>query len=271
MSHRRLFSLVLVVVLLGALVASAQAASTISGSGTLGPGAGVMSARLWRDGFASGCGAGGKAFPGTLSGDNYYQVFGPYGAVEAGCVTINFDLGTCLSTNSAHAVAYLDGFDPGNLAEGYLGDVGSSVSQPFSFYVPGGHSFYIVVNSNFGLADPTLPCTFSFTSGPLAFKPGPDMVPIPEHAVVGLVLADTPVYARPEAGAATDTIIVADKTLWVFGVDSSGQYYQVMMAGKFFWLPVSAMGPNPDAVWNSRPLPTVVVSEVASEGATPSD
>ena len=38
MSHRRLFSLVLVIVLLGALVASAQADSTISGSGTLGPG-----------------------------------------------------------------------------------------------------------------------------------------------------------------------------------------------------------------------------------------
>lgn len=271
MSHRRLFSLVLVIVLLGALVASAQADSTISGSGTLGPGAGVMSARLWRDGFASGCGVGGKAFPGTMSRDSYYRVFGPYGAVEAGCVTINFDLGTCAPTFSAHAIAYLDGFNPGNLAEGYLGDVGNSVSQPFSFYVPGGHSFYIVVHSNFGLADPTLPCTFSFTSGPVAFQPGPDMVPIPEHAVVGLVLADTPVYARPEASAATDTIIVAGKTLWVFGVDSSGQFYQVMMAGKFFWLPVSAMGPNPDAVWNSRPLPTVEVTGVASEGATPSD
>ncbi|MBP8972715.1 MAG: hypothetical protein KBH93_02475 [Anaerolineae bacterium] len=265
MSHRRLFLLVVVVALFGALVASAQADSTISGSGTLGPGAGVMSARLFRDGVPSGCGAGSKAFPGTLAGDNYYLVFGPYGAVDASCVTINFDTGTC--AYSAHAMAYLDGFNPGNLAEGYLGDVGSSLSQPFSFNIPGGHSFYIVVQSNFGLADVGLPCTFSFTSGPVAFRPGPDMVPIPEHAVVGLVLADTPVYARPAAGEATSTIITAGKTLWVFGVDGTGQFYQVMLSGRFFWLPVSAMGPNPDAMWNSRPLPTVVVTggETASD------
>jgi hypothetical protein len=32
-----------------------------------------------------------------------------------------------------------------------------------------------------------------------------------------------------------------------------------MMAGKFFWVPVQTMGPNPDEVWKSRPLPTVVI------------
>lgn len=267
MSHRRLFLLVLIVALFGALAASAQADSTISGSGTLGPGAGVMPNRLFRNGVASDCAAGNKAFPGTFAGDNYYVVFGPYTGVSAGCVTINFDMGTCLSSYSAHAMAYLDGFNPGDLSEGYLGDVGSSVSQPFSFNIPDGRAFYIVVQSNSGLADPALPCLFSFVSGPLAYKPGPDMVPIPDYAVVGQVLADTPVYARPAAGEATSIIITAGKTLWVFGVDSSGQFYQVMLSGRFFWLPVSAMGPNPDAVWNSKPLPTVVVTE----GGTASD
>ena len=48
-------------------------------------------------------------------------------------------------------------------------------------------------------------------------------------------------------------------TLWVYGVDASGSYYKVMLAGKFFWVPVNAMGPNYDDVWNGTPLPTGAV------------
>lgn len=90
--------------------------------------------------------------------------------------------------------------------------------------------------------------------------PGADLVPIPDTAVVGSFVQTTPAYYAPQSSAATDTVMEAGKTAWVYGVDASGQYYKVMLAGKFFWVPVSSMGPNYDEVWNGTPLPTTVVS-----------
>jgi hypothetical protein len=90
--------------------------------------------------------------------------------------------------------------------------------------------------------------------------PGPDMVDIPSTAVVGAFVVTTPIYFAPQADAATTTVMEAGKTLWVYGVDASGKFYKVMMSGKFFWVPVSTMGPNYDAVWQGHPLPTDVVS-----------
>jgi hypothetical protein len=91
-------------------------------------------------------------------------------------------------------------------------------------------------------------------------QPGPDMVPIPSTAVVGAFVATTPIYFAPQADAATTILMEAGKTAWVYGVDASGGFYKVMLAGKFFWVPVKTMGPNYDAVWNGKPLPTDVVS-----------
>lgn len=83
--------------------------------------------------------------------------------------------------------------------------------------------------------------------------PGPDMVDLPTGSVVGAVVADTPVYFAPEAGAATDIIIEAGKTLWV--IERVDGFYKVVLSGKFFYLPVGSMGPNYDEVWNGTPLP----------------
>jgi hypothetical protein len=91
--------------------------------------------------------------------------------------------------------------------------------------------------------------------------PGPDMVYIPPEAVVGTFLADTPVYFAPRADTATNTVIEAGKTMWVYGVDESGAFYKVMLSGKFFWVPVSSMGPTYDEVWNGSPLPAVVAED----------
>lgn len=71
--------------------------------------------------------------------------------------------------------------------------------------------------------------------------PGPDMVPIPENAVVGAVLTDTPVYYAPHADAATGIMIEAGKTLWVYGMDANRAFYMVMLSGKLFWLPVTTL------------------------------
>jgi len=89
--------------------------------------------------------------------------------------------------------------------------------------------------------------------------PGPDMVVIPATAAVGTFVAETPCYGSPDPGAATSIIIPAGKTAWVFGVDDGGDFYLVMLAGKFFWVPVATMGPNYDALWGGRPLPFEVV------------
>jgi len=88
---------------------------------------------------------------------------------------------------------------------------------------------------------------------------GADMVPIPSQAVVGSFVTTTPVYGSPDPNAASTTVMEAGKTAWVYGVDASGQFYKVMLAGKFFWVPVNTMGPNYDEVWNGTPLPTTVV------------
>ena len=88
---------------------------------------------------------------------------------------------------------------------------------------------------------------------------GPDMVPLPPQAVVGAVKTDTATYWAPSADAVTGTTLSAGKTVWVLGVDASGQYYKIVLAGKYLWVPKAALGPNYDAVWGGTPLPTTVV------------
>lgn len=89
--------------------------------------------------------------------------------------------------------------------------------------------------------------------------PGPDLVELPSGSVVGAFVTTTPAYYAPRANAETDTVIEAAKTLWVLGVDASGNYYKVVLAGTYLWVPVETMGPNYDEVWNGTPLPTNVV------------
>lgn len=88
---------------------------------------------------------------------------------------------------------------------------------------------------------------------------GPDMVPLPPQAVVGAVKTDTPTYWAPSADAETGVTLSAGKTVWVLGVDASNQYYKIVLAGTYLWVPKAALGPNYDAVWNGAPLPTTVV------------
>lgn len=89
--------------------------------------------------------------------------------------------------------------------------------------------------------------------------PGSDMVTLPDTAVSGKFVSTTALYWAPKPGAVTDAVMKAGQTLWVLGVDSTGQYYQVVLSGKYLWVPVWTMAPNPDQVWLSHPLPTTVV------------
>ncbi len=160
--------------------------------------------------------------------------------------------------NSGDAqVNCLSGDDDGS------GGIGTS---DFNYTLTAG-TIYVLVTTGFGNGDygpfeNKIEGPGTITLGTQAAAPdvpGEDMVYIPPEAVVGMFLADTPVYYAPQADAVTTIVMEAGKTVWVYGVDSSGQYYQAMIAGHFFWVPVSTMGPNPDTVWNNTPLPQVVI------------
>jgi len=138
---------------------------TITVTGQLDPTSSpTQTGRIFRDGFASTC--SGKAYPGILGTGTtyYYESFGAYdnyGSQDA-CVVVSFDpniAGGC-ATN-AHAIAYLDSYDPNDQGLNYLGDVGSSVTQPFSFTVPAGGRFLVVVENT----QESLPaaCSFEFS------------------------------------------------------------------------------------------------------------
>lgn len=81
---------------------------------------------------------------------------------------------------------------------------------------------------------------------------------IPGHAVGGRFLADAQAYWAPDR-AIPGVTIAAGKSARVLGMDASGRYYQIIWGCQKLWVPVHAMGPNFDSVWNGAPLPTVVV------------
>ncbi len=86
------------------------------------------------------------------------------------------------------------------------------------------------------------------------------MLALPPNAVVGQVLATTTAYWAPGEITNPPVVLEAGKTAWVLGQDESGEYYQIAFACSYLWVPVEAMGPNPDAVWNNTPLPTDTVN-----------
>jgi hypothetical protein len=115
--------------------------------------------RLFRDGVASQCSIPPKSFPGTVSEQNIYKTYRytNIGNLDA-CVTVKFDVGTCGEGFDVFASAYLDAFDPNQLALNYVGDLGSGITQPFQFNIPANRNFVLVTNSVYG----PVSCTYSF-------------------------------------------------------------------------------------------------------------
>ncbi len=113
---------------------------------------GTMPYRMFRDGVASTC-AEPKSCPGTYGeGTFHYDVyqFLNTGTSEA-CVTAYF---TTYCDFDFFAAAYQGTFDPENFCVGYLADIGSSLSQSFSFVVGPGECFSIVVMDTYGTSCP---------------------------------------------------------------------------------------------------------------------
>ena len=107
--------------------------------------------RIGRNGFPSTC-AGKNSPGGGFPGMHRYETFtftNTAGAPRCYTVTINAQLG---GPGDIESVAYDQTYDPANIDANYLGDTGISGlgttvdTASYSFTVPAGHNFVIVVN-----------------------------------------------------------------------------------------------------------------------------
>ncbi len=109
--------------------------------------------RVFRDAIPSVCPS--KAYPGIFNPGTpyFFETYNyPNTSGSLQCVTVNFDpnpagdLATDCDTN-AHASAYLNTYDPANQSANFVGDVGSSITDSFSFNVPAANALVLVVTN----------------------------------------------------------------------------------------------------------------------------
>lgn len=141
--------------------------------------------RIFRDGVASTCNPA-KAHPGItgVGTQHAFQTFTFFNNLST-CITVNFDPNPGTGNDcgvGAHLSAYLGSYDPNNQAANYLGDVGSSTTQPFSFAAPAGSTIVLVASSN---AAAPLTCNFNLSSNELSVAAIPTLSPM---ALTGLAL-----------------------------------------------------------------------------------
>lgn len=186
--------------------------------------------RIFRDGIPSTCSP--EAYPGIFNaGTQYnYNVYGPYAnpGSNSSCVTISFDVGTC-GTN-AHASAYMNSYDPANQGDNYLGDVGSSVTQPFSVTLPAGEDLVIAVSTTAAVV--TAPCSYSFSIANVACQLATDLAinkTAPALTFAGSTMTYTVTAAHTGLGLLDATNVVVSDVLpggltYVGSTASSGSY-----------------------------------------------
>jgi hypothetical protein len=85
------------------------------------------------------------------------------------------------------------------------------------------------------------------------------LMALPSTSVVGSFVSDALLYAEPGVATAPALTLSAGKTAWVLGKDASGEYYKILWVCDYLWVKVGTMGPDYDAVWQGKPLPTNVV------------
>jgi hypothetical protein len=145
--------------------------------------------RIFRDGTASTC-ASAKAYPGIFNETTTYnyKTYALYNDGPARCVTVNFDpnVGATPCGTNAHVSAYRGSYNPNNQAANFIADVGSSITQPFSF-IAGDNEAIVLVVTNTNAADGA--CTFSFNSVELSSSLTPRFVPSLPHWIALAALA----------------------------------------------------------------------------------
>jgi hypothetical protein len=144
--------------------------------------------RIFRDGIPSACPS--KVYPGGFGAGttfNYETYTYTNPTPNAACITVNFNPDTAGATPcgpNAHASAYLGSYDPTNQAANYVGDVGSSLTQAFSFEVPGDTDFLVVVTNTSAAAT----CTFGFDIVGIPCEQQPSVLEVPTVDHRGLIV-----------------------------------------------------------------------------------
>lgn len=199
-------------------------------TGTLSATSGTQLGRIFRDAVASQC-TPPKAYPGIFNPTltYYYNVHGPYAnpGPNPSCVTVNWDQGSC--TTNAHPSAYQNSYDPANQGNNYLGDVGSSQTQPFAFTLPAGQALVIAVSTTVtGVPN----CNYSFTITGVACQSATD-VAVGKSGPASLAFAATGTYtvtaSNTGLGALNASSVVVNDLLpaglsYVSSTASAGSY-----------------------------------------------
>lgn len=146
--HWILSGLLMWVAVMGSLAAAPTAsAETLVVTGALTADDPDQTSRIFRDDPGSTCAAPTTVAPGPAGALNYDAHTFKNFSQSTQCITVTLDPQTC-TTNLIHAVAYIPTFNPADPTANYAGDIGASPTTPksFSFNVPGGASFVVVVH-----------------------------------------------------------------------------------------------------------------------------
>ncbi|MFN8528452.1 MAG: hypothetical protein U0670_07565 [Anaerolineae bacterium] len=92
---------------------------------------------------------------------------------------------------------------------------------------------------------------------PLASSAG-TCLNVPSGSVVGDMPNSTQAFYSP--GNISPGLFINPGTYWVIGQDASGQFYKIILACQYLWVPVDSMQPSFQSPWTGQPLPTRVVS-----------
>ena len=130
------------------------ATTTPDHTGSLAPADPVLTdpaGRMFRGDPGSTC-AAPRAFPGYSAGSGFHYRTHTFRNASASpaCVTVRVDAGACTSGNFIHVSAYLNSFNPANITQNYLANIGTSPFpvKEFSFTVPAGAKVVLVVNES---------------------------------------------------------------------------------------------------------------------------
>ncbi|HEY7114332.1 MAG TPA: S-layer homology domain-containing protein [Thermoanaerobaculia bacterium] len=107
---------------------------------------GLQSPRLNRDGVVASC-ATPKSFPGTFGSGN--RRFDSYTFTNCSASTVCVTVGLTQTSGTAFelfSAAYSPSFNPSSLSTNWVADPGTSGTTQYSFNVPGGATFVVVVN-----------------------------------------------------------------------------------------------------------------------------
>lgn len=172
----------------------------------------VEPTRVSRNGVVASCGTV-KPFPGTLGSNLHYKThtFVNNSGADA-CVT--FELA---ASCDVQAIAYLNSFDTNNLANGYLGDAGTSTGGgstiSFSCTMPAGATVVVVVNElgtgscdNYTLTLSGLPCPPPALS--VEDLPGPNAHIFWPNSAGGYILESSPLVQPTTWSAVTNEPII---------------------------------------------------------------